>query len=109
ARCYERLQHRSAGAGRVSILTGPEGPVLQHGLYLLAPAHEFQSSPGPKARCYLARFIAARAVELFQSSPGPKARCYPPTPPPASESEYVSILTGPEGPVLPVYWHAKVF
>ena len=61
----------------------------------------FQSSPGPKARCYRPFFAAGAPVSQFQSSPGPKARCYIAQPYKEFITFPVSILTGPEGPVLP--------
>jgi len=85
----------------VSILTGPGGPVLHKTVPQTVLDLEFQSSPGPKARCYKSggaacrasplrfnphrarrpgatayRKVAVRDVWGFQSSPGPKARCY---------------------------------
>ncbi len=85
----------------------------------------FQSSPGPKAECYLTSPNSTRPPwSSFQSSPGPKAECYPiptttrqglpcfnPHParrPSATAAEprgprlrgQVSILTRPEGRVL---------
>jgi len=84
----------------VSILTGPGGPVLHKTVPQTVLDLEFQSSPGPEARCYTRRRPVRVRVSMFQSSPGPEARCY------SSclvtrGSTYVSILTGPGGPVLP--------
>ena len=86
----------------VSILTGPEGPVLLQG----SPRHKQICRFNPHRP---RRAGATPAVKQqrgrgagFQSSPAPKGRCYagvvrfPPT-------YRVSILTGPEGPVLPQY------
>ena len=61
---------------KVSILTGPGGPVL----------------PGLCAW--------RRATEVFQSSPGPEARCYDHGVAADVRVAAVSILTGPGGPVL---------
>ncbi len=36
----------------------------------------FQSSPGPKAECYIMEGALDDLEEEFQSSPGPKAECY---------------------------------
>mgnify|MGYP006914500290 CR=1 FL=1 len=62
----------------VSILTGPGGPVLPVRPSASILQGVFQSSPGPKARCYGRRLRGRRLVVD------------------------VSILTGPEGPVLHV-------
>src|SRR5438874_1419087 len=44
-----------------------------------AISQEFQSSPGPKAGCYLPETLQMITDHLkFQSSPGPKAGCYLP-------------------------------
>ena len=108
--CFNPHRPRRAGAtGRrpviitlvhVSILTGPEEPVLRVELHHAVLDREFQSSPAPKSRCYFVSAprrsgqwsfnphrprragatvaIQARAAprELFQSSPAPKSRCY---------------------------------
>ena len=63
---------------KVSILTGPEGPVHpsdEGGAYTLD--WQFQSSPGPKARCIPSSAPGSGSGTPFQSSPGPKARCIP--------------------------------
>ncbi len=84
----------------VSILTRPEGRVLRARKYLRFAFRLFQSSPGPKAECYLVVVVVERivvvvsiltrpegrvllysrpqpnAIPMFQSSPGPKAECY---------------------------------
>ena len=62
----------------VSILTGPGGPVLRaRGQGRAEALYQFQSSPGPEARCYHAVLCPWHAEHT------------------------VSILTGPGGPVLP--------
>ena len=95
------LPHPLLRDDSVSILTRPEGRVLP--VRGVQPVQEqtFQSSPGPKAGCYLAQGAkreARRRVSIltrpegrvlhmlksasvmvnvaFQSSPGPKAGCY---------------------------------
>ncbi len=93
----------------------------------------FQSSPGPKAECYLAIADYADDHGRFQSSPGPKAECYtrrgprrsPPrgsfNPHPARRPSatqlrrqlpvllaHVSILTRPEGRVLRISRRVRV-
>jgi len=92
-----RPQRRVYG---VSILTRPEGRVLLPHLRHELPEWRFQSSPDPKAGCYMARrhrrngsrrvSILTRPEgrvlrlsgttsgrpQLFQSSPDPKAGCY---------------------------------
>ena len=85
----------------VSILTRPEGRVLLCGFTTNTEDDLFQSSPGPKAGCYISVPRNAAEINLFQSSPGPKAGCYK-----GSDGEAetdlveVSILTRPEGRVL---------
>ena len=64
-----------AGGG-VSILTRPEGRVLPARTAAWRTRKTFQSSPGPKAGCYI--LTSGRAVAIFK----------------------VSILTRPEGRVL---------
>ena len=113
----------------VSILTRPEGRVLP-----AAPRHRssapfcfnphparrpgatasamasppqsarFQSSPGPKAGCYPRIRRPVGNLKLFQSSPGPKAGCYYLTSRYGGGNDTVSILTRPEGRVLPRRW-----
>ena len=87
---------------QVSILTGPEGPVLQDSAQVIggtecfnphrprragatcaycghSPATVwFQSSPAPKGRCYIQKGAQLIQKGMFQSSPAPKGRCYPP-------------------------------
>ena len=134
----------------VSILTRPEGRVLlgiplptdlprfsfnphparrpgatPRGIIQPLRPTTFQSSPGPKAGCYLRfdnRLLAIVRVSIltrpegrvlralrspmprsptwFQSSPGPKAGCYRSAACIARRSFSVSILTRPEGRVL---------
>jgi len=85
----------------------------------------FQSSPDPKVGCYQGMMVRVHFVDVFQSSPDPKVGCYAPNPARSSlESRFnphptrrsgatpffrgiiellvVSILTRPEGRVLPV-------
>ena len=110
----------------VSILTRPEGRMLRAERSKLRSSSPFQSSPGPKAGCYPGHQIIwpVRVCE-FQSSPGPKAGCYTTpgghtadspgfNPHPARRPDAtavwhrsarpgaVSILTRPEGRMLPV-------
>ncbi len=134
----------------VSILTRPEGLVLHHVLSAaITRVLRFQSSPGPKAGCYLPMSlprlypeqvsiltrpegrvlqppgevirpeaavsiltrpegrvlremscVRSRLPRAFQSSPGPKAGCYVPGIPRSAFVLIVSILTRPEGRVL---------
>ena len=153
-RCYHPASPKRPPS-QVSILTGPEGPVLLIVVWPLVSAAPFQSSPAPKGRCYhrlrLAELRevcfnphrprragatrrlrdAVEAVLQFQSSPAPKGRCYPsacrcataangfnPHRPRRAGATLgsvrsvelthgVSILTGPEGPVLPAPSNAR--
>ena len=151
ARCNLAKSSLTRTSLSVSILTGPEGPVqpaVPAGTLKGGPSFnphrarrpgatcrlrsrwphpaEFQSSPGPKARCN-SRVVYHKMMEpQFQSSPGPKARCnlhahesvgdctfcFNPhrarrpgatsvEVPPSDCLRGVSILTGPEGPVQP--------
>ena len=61
----------------------------------------FQSSPGPKAGCYSFTGIKELLDDVFQSSPGPKAGCYAAISGGRVVYGLVSILTRPEGRVLP--------
>ena len=65
-----------AGAGRGSILTRPEGRVLHSGRCKGRLCQGFQSSPDPKAGCYIITDLAVKCISAFQSSPDPKAGCY---------------------------------
>ena len=96
----QRRQQQTA-ATNVSILTGPEGPVLLSLMKMLPCAFRFQSSPAPKGRCY---------YEPTQHSLLRRAGFNPHRPRRAGATTdelcehcplQVSILTGPEGPVLP--------
>ncbi len=93
----------------------------------------FQSSPVPKGRCYPDLIETVTTEKMFQSSPAPKGRCYdvvhgsgrrstrgfnPHRPRRAGATLHnrehipergVSILTGPEGPVLPQNFIAARF
>ena len=64
----------------------------------------FQSSPGPKAGCYAPRNWLPSASPKFQSSPGPKAGCYGVAVLDLDGDGLVSILTRPEGRVLLADW-----
>ncbi len=61
---------------------------------------KFQSSPGPKAGCYLWIVQAILLDNLFQSSPGPKAGCYGVIVRLMYYTFGVSILTRPESRML---------
>ncbi len=63
-------------ADLVSILTRPEGRVLLDHSGPSVPYRTFQSSPGPKAECYMSALRDVSFRMTFQSSPGPKAECY---------------------------------
>jgi len=81
-------------------------PDPKAGCYLEASAaevivSEFQSSPDPKAGCYLNMASQPTGAVLFQSSPDPKAGCYPRIGHLVEVAAGVSILTRPEGRVLP--------
>ncbi len=109
-RCFNPHRPRKAGAtlqhlyvrseNLVSILTGPERPALRCNICMCAARIWFQSSPAPKGRRYLAKFVCdlegllvsiltgperpalpslkvlISAFETFQSSPAPKGRRY---------------------------------
>ncbi len=60
----------------------------------------FQSSPGPKAGCYVAMHMLYFVHRKFQSSPGPKAGCYTTATPEQFNAFAVSILTRPESRML---------
>ena len=100
-RCYnERVE--AERAEEVSILTGPEGPVLRQcwlGRFFVTASF----NPHRPRRAGATRACAVSVFRdlLFQSSPAPKGRCYSFLPRNSSEAFLiVSILTGPEGPVL---------
>ena len=107
---------------RVSILTGPEGPMQRAlrgvcathrgfnphrprradatgGRWCMCRLQAFQSSPAPKGRCNLRSPGTAALQSLFQSSPAPKGRCNFLRPVRGHRLALVSILTGPEGPM----------
>ena len=83
----------------VSILTGPEGPVQLDCSVEIRTGTEFQSSPAPKDRCNAVALRPQQVGRQFQSSPAPKDRCNGLSLWSGSTSTWVSILTGPEGPV----------
>ena len=69
------------GSGTVNTTGFQSSPGPKAGCYLLplleiAAQMEFQSSPGPKAGCYLRTHLCKPVQVTFQSSPGPKAGCY---------------------------------
>ena len=68
----------------------------------------FQSSPDPKAGCYTSLPGSPSAANMFQSSPDPKAGCYVDYYLRYSHRREVSILTRPEGRVLPDFKGIKV-
>ena len=78
-----------------------EGRGIKKALTAIGPRVTFQSSPAPKGRCYSRFMIGVIIRYLFQSSPAPKGRCYANELERAIQKVVVSILTGPEGPVLP--------
>ena len=109
---------------RVSILTGPFGPVQQgDGLVAVVRAVLFQSSPALSGRCNFTltarwgvnyKFQSSPALSgrcndswmsailtefAFQSSPALSGRCNPPESSPRYRRANVSILPGPFGPV----------
>ena len=77
-----------------------EGRGIKKALTAIGPRVTFQSSPAPKGRCYSRFMIGVIIRYLFQSSPAPKGRCYANELERAIQKVVVSILTGPEGPVL---------
>ncbi len=85
---------------KVSILTGPEGPVQRPGGCLDLRNQWFQSSPAPKGRCNPGLENDCNERTMFQSSPAPKGRCNTIWGR-RTAGLIVSILTGPEGPVQP--------
>ncbi len=62
----------------------------------------FQSSPDPKAGCYIFELDPNESYSGFQSSPDPKAGCYWQVKSVCNFQLAVSILTRPEGRVLQV-------
>ena len=89
--------------GQVSILTGPEGPVLRDKFHLtdaqLMEVSILTGPEGPVLHGFLSHLVFCALA--FQSSPAPKGRCCVRILPGAPSGPEVSILTGPEGPVLP--------
>mgnify|MGYP005864068361 CR=1 FL=1 len=85
---------------RVSILTGPEGPVQLGPFGRVTSVEEVSILTGPEGPVQRPNRTVANRCRRFQSSPVPKDRCNP-----ASCARkprlVVSILTGPEGPVQP--------
>ncbi len=97
-RCYG-LAHERCGERRVSILTGPEGPVLRAEKHNSSTTMGFQSSPAPKGRCYISASVAP--LWLWSFNPHRPRRAGATFVRRAEEPRgVVSILTGPEGPVL---------
>ncbi len=81
----------------VSILTRPEGRMLSGCDREIGAIAPFQSSPGPKAGCYVdATLERPDLVEAFQSSPGPKAGCYRPSMCPSPAAEVFQSSPGPK-------------
>ena len=98
-RCNRPDVARIFGEQRVSILTGPEGPMQRRGRLAAARFALFQSSPAPKGRCNQRVRSVVRRLHGFQSSPAPKGRCNANLYAAYLSNPYVSILTGPEGPM----------
>ncbi len=69
-------RHHTHLSQNVSILTRPESRMLHCFLMEKEQPNRFQSSPGPKAGCYVSVQSTISAQQRFQSSPGPKAGCY---------------------------------
>ena len=88
---------------QISILTRPEGRVLPEAPLLMAFNTAFQSSPAPKDGCYSEPEYYLGASVLFQSSPAPKDGCYIFFRRDPFEVAKISILTRPEGRVLPLH------
>ncbi len=84
----------------VSILTGPEGPVLRPDRINRAGPERFQSSPAPKGRCYGWRRPSAPSRSCFNPHRPRRAGATLYCSDRALRHRGVSILTGPEGPVL---------
>ena len=68
-------EHNQADAHGVSILTRPEGRVLDGFVFPRDNGEMFQSSPGPRAGCLGMSDSHADYYVKFQSSPGPRAGC----------------------------------
>ena len=86
---------------------GPKAGCSRRRMRVHGAGVKFQSSPGPKAGCSLSRNLSGRwALSRFQSSPGPKAGCSWHPGILVGQAELVSILTRPEGRVLPEPSHA---
>ncbi len=84
----------------VSILTRPEGRMLRDACGLEMDRDEFQSSPGPKAGCYDSALLNLRQLTSF--NPHPARRPDATWLPVATQVRcWVSILTRPEGRMLP--------
>ena len=60
----------------------------------------FQSSPAPKGRCYFPAALLCLLVVAVSILTGPEGPVLLSMPIISKESGRVSILTGPEGPVL---------
>ena len=92
---------RPAGSA-VSILTRPEGRVLPAGRgWLGGKWMPFQSSPGPKAGCYAGTASEIPPLLGFNPHPARRPGATFRAPLIAAQSRPVSILTRPEGRVLP--------
>ncbi len=100
-----RLGLPHGACSEVSILTGPGGPVLRDRGWGWYDILEFQSSPGPEARCYSKHAGLEVWIGDVSILTGPGGPVLPPRWPTASPSSCVSILTGPGGPVL----HGKTY
>ena len=87
-------QHR-----RVSILTGPEGPVQPKDTPPSNSAIAFQSSPVPKDRCNLPAAVSGGRPRSFNPHRSRRTGATTRDTPPRNNAVAVSILTGPEGPV----------
>ena len=112
--------------GFVSILTGPEGPMQQHNRQLGGDAVDVSILTGPEGPMQLLpgscwgvglcfnphRPRRADATRPHRREPRPAWRCFNPHRPRRADATgvivprgivtYVSILTGPEGPMQPV-------
>ena len=101
AGCYAVGKAETRANERVSILTRPEGRVLpaKDGGALRAEMVSILTRPEGRVLRVM-QSEACAATCWFQSSPGPKAGCYMVIPCRGADGECVSILTRPSGRVL---------
>ena len=86
--------------GKVSILTGPEGPMQLYETEQENLQEVVSILTGPEGPMQRPTGCSNSAKLRFQSSPAPKGRCNHRLRP-CRRGQCVSILTGPEGPMQP--------